>query len=199
MSTEDERAAQRGRWRQALAAAAAVRRNARYHRKPPRLKAGMLRAAPATNPQASGPPPGRAADSRKDHLMATLKQVGDAVRKRLAAARSAGTLPDARYNVRVSNSRKNGAAVNITIEGHERLILAYARFCGGQVESLADVADEFFSEWREAEGEALIAKVDAIAGRDKYEPALGGVTKFGTLLISARVTGWTHITSGGAA
>jgi len=135
--------------------------------------------------------------NRKARPWQRSSKVGGAVRKRLAAAQSAGTLPDARYGVRVSNSKKNGPAVNITIEGHERLILAYARFCGGQVESLADVADEFFSEWREAEGEALIAKVDEIAGRDKYEPALGGVTRFGTLLISARVTGWTHITSEG--
>lgn len=131
--------------------------------------------------------------------MATLKQVGDGIRKALKLAEDHGTIPgrdpqpgsygQVRYEVRVSNGRKSGPAVNIKITGYEWLILAHARFCGEPLgihpETMADVAPEFIGEWREAEGDTLIAKVDEIAGRDKYGAPIGGETKFGICIISA--------------
>jgi hypothetical protein len=135
--------------------------------------------------------------------MATLKQVGDGIRKRIKQAENTGVLPSrepgdgnygwVRYDVRVSNSKKSGPAVNVTINGYEWLILAHAQFCGGQVETLEDVAGEFFAEWRDSEGIGLIAKVDAIVGRDKYEPRLAGETKLGICIVSARPTGVVKI------
>lgn len=116
--------------------------------------------------------------------MATLKQVGDEIRARIKAARAGGALPPASYNVRVSNSKKSGPAVNITIDDYGELI--------------GDVEDKANREaWFANQGRDLRDLIDTYAGRDRYEPALGGVTKFGVLMISARVTGVTLITTGG--
>lgn len=145
--------------------------------------------------------------------MATLKQVGDGIRKRLEAAQGNGVLSGSepgdgyghvRYDVRVSNGKKSGPAVNVTINGYEWLILAYARRWGGLAakgdgtespESLEDVAEDVFGQWRDSEGKELAVKVDAIVGRDKYEPRLAGETKFGICIVSARPTGVTRVTS----
>jgi hypothetical protein len=114
--------------------------------------------------------------------MSTLKQVGDSIRGNLGVAQAVGALPRVRYNVRVSNTRKTGPAVNITIEGHERLI--------GDVENKA-TRDAWFA----SEGQQLKAAVDMCARRNDWDPPLGGVTKFGMLVISARVTGVSHVSS----
>jgi hypothetical protein len=107
--------------------------------------------------------------------MPTLKQVGDIMRGKLKDAQASGALPRLRYNVRVSNSRKTGPAVNITIEGHEHLVLAYARRWGplGSKDdeapvTLADVPVDVMREWRDTDGKALIAKVDMCARRNDW-------------------------------
>lgn len=109
----------------------------------------------------------------------TLKKVGDRIRADIAAAEKAGTLPSkapnygyVRYAVRVSQSKKTGPAVNVTITGHEWLVTN---------------PDEY-SRWHATEGAELIAKVDAIVGRDRWDPPVGGVTKFGIFIVSSTMT-----------
>jgi len=79
--------------------------------------------------------------------------------------------------------------VNITINGYEWLI--------------PDLHDaESRRKWRDADGAALIGKVNEIAHRSRWQSEdgrtfLGGETKFGDCLISARVTGYTHLAADG--
>jgi hypothetical protein len=127
-----------------------------------------------------------------------LKQVGDDIRQRLSRAKATGYLPSrnpddhygsVRYDVRVSNGKKSGPKVNIEINGYDWLI--------------PDKTDaDSRRRWNETEGKALLAKVDEVAARQRFTsadgaPAIGGETKFGVLLISARVTGYTHIAADG--
>jgi len=114
--------------------------------------------------------------------MATLKQVGDIMRGKLKDAQASGAIPRLRYNVRVSNSKKIGPAVNITIDDYGRLIGDV------QVKVTRDA-------WFAIEGEELRAAVDMCARRNDWDPPLGGVTKFGPLLISARVTSISQISA----
>ncbi len=114
----------------------------------------------------------------------TLRQVGDGIRGKLHDAQMLGELPIIRYAVRVSNSKKTGPAVNITITGHERLI--------------GDVKDDAVrAAWFARDGKILTDAVDRVARRNDWQPPLGGETKFGMTLISATVTGVSHISRAG--
>ena len=106
----------------------------------------------------------------------TLKQIGDDVRKRLAAAQANGTLPRTpRYDVRVTS--KTGA-VNVTINGYEDLIPGVENREPGDLKRWAT----------EGYGAQLLAGTDGIVGRQRFTPALGGETKFGPCIV---VTGTT--------
>ena len=140
--------------------------------------------------------------------MTTLKQIGDQIRKDLATATASGYLPgragdgygQTRYDVRVSNA-KTGPKVNITINGYEWLILTYAQHWGALAakgassdipQALSDVADDVYSQWRDTEGKALIAKVDEVAARQRWiapdGTGLVGDTKFGVCIVAVTPT-----------
>lgn len=127
----------------------------------------------------------------------TLKKVGDDIRDRLDAAQANGVLPYreadgygyVRYDVRVSNSKKKGPAVNIVINGYEFLIPDRQE-------------DGAFKHWRDNEGAFLIAAVDKVAARDRYKAEDGsavlcGITKLGICVISVTHTGTTHVSIDG--
>jgi hypothetical protein len=109
----------------------------------------------------------------------TLKKVGDRIRADLAAAQKDGRLPCdsprfgyVRYDVRASQSKKTGPSVNVTITGYEWLV-------GGEAN---------YRTWMASEGAELLEKVDAIVGRNRWDPAPGGVTKFGVFIITTSAT-----------
>lgn len=114
--------------------------------------------------------------------MATVKQLGDRIRKDLAAAAVAGLLDRAgdyshvRYEVRASNP-KAGPKVTVKVSGVEHLIPGYP-----------NLTPEAVREWKQGPGAELLAKVEEIRNRyNPNPPAYAGDTEFGLIVLHASV------------
>jgi hypothetical protein len=113
----------------------------------------------------------------------TVKQLGDQIRRDLAAAQEAGTLPrdvgefgQVEYSVRASQP-KAGPKVTVTVTGVEPLLPNYPH-----------PSDDDVKTWLATDGAALLAKVERI--RRYYNPdppTYSGETKFGRIFLSAEV------------
>jgi hypothetical protein len=106
-----------------------------------------------------------------------IRKIAETFRSELAKATETGALPTGpTYAVRAVTRSKIGPQVSIKIERYADLIPG-----GGQ-------DDDARQQWRDHDAPLLIAQVDAVT-RERWTPAIPGLTSFGDLFLSATFTG----------